>query len=144
VGGGSPSTSVGSVDPTAGVASFSAEPDDGAASAQPVEQPSVAAGAPGPLPVAKAFAAGWVDHQRSAESWLSTLRPHATKRLLDELAGVEPENVPASRVTGEPRLIPQAGAVVEVELALDAGTLRLRLVGPDGHWFVDGIDWSRS
>lgn len=122
----------------------SIEPDDGAESPQVAQSPSVAPGAPGPLSVATAFAAGWVDHDRSAESWLSALRPHSTQRLLGELAGVEPENVPANRVTGEAKLIPQASAITEVEIPVDAGILRLRLVGPDGHWFVDGIDWSRS
>jgi hypothetical protein len=57
---------------------------------------------------------------------------------------VDPQNVPANRVTGEAKLIPQATAIAEVEIPLDAGTLRLRLVGPDGRWHVDGIDWSRS
>jgi hypothetical protein len=52
--------------------------------------------------------------------------------------------VPASKVTGKPTLIPRAFTYAEVSIPLDAGVLKLRLLGPDGHWYVDGVDWDRS
>jgi hypothetical protein len=117
------------------------EPDDGVISPPPVQQPSVAPGAAPPVAVAKAFALSWVQGNRSAGAWLAALRPHCTEHLLEELTGADPASVPARKVTGEPTLIPRATTYVEVSIPLDAGVLRLRLLGPDGRWFVDGVDW---
>jgi hypothetical protein len=121
------------------------EPDDGVAATQePVESPVVASGTLGPVQVAEVFAGNWVQRSRSADAWIASLKPNATKHLLEQLQGVDPVSVPATRVTGPAQLIPHSAALAEVELPLDAGVLLLRLVGPEGRWQVDGIDWSRS
>ncbi|MBB5871258.1 hypothetical protein F4553_004637 [Allocatelliglobosispora scoriae] len=120
------------------------EPDDGVATPPPVQSPSVAPGAANPVDVAASFAASWVQGTRSASSWLAALRPHCTEHLLEQLRDVDPSSVPASKVTGKPTLIPRAFTYAEVSIPLDAGVLKLRLLGPDGHWYVDGVDWDRS
>jgi hypothetical protein len=52
--------------------------------------------------------------------------------------------VPASRVLGRPGLVPISNTIVNAVVNVDSGKLTLRLVAPDGHWLVDGVDWDRS
>jgi hypothetical protein len=118
-------------------------PDDGVVSPLPTVSPSVAEGAAPPAQVAKAFAENWLERTRTAKSWLAALRPHSTQQLLDQLQDVDPAAVPATRITGDVSLITLSESAVQAMIPLDSGQLRLRLVGPDGHWFVDGVDWVR-
>jgi hypothetical protein len=98
-----------------------------------------------PEAVAYAFASAWVDHKNvSAKAWHDGLLPNATKRLSDELDGVDPEVVPADRVLARPSLVPVSNTVVNAMVSVDSGKLTLRLIAPDGHWLVDGIDWAGS
>lgn len=126
------------VDPTAG--------DDGALDTGPPPTPTVGAGKPRPEAVAQAFATAWLAHQGvTAEQWHAKLRPHATEALLEKLAGVDPTQVPADRLTGEPVLVPQGEGLVEVTLPVDSGELRLELVVRDGgRWLTDTVDWKRG
>jgi len=118
-------------------------PDDGVVSALPTVTPSVAKGAATPTQVAQAFAGSWLEKSRSAQTWLDALRPHCTQQLLDQLKDVDPSTVPANRVAGEVTLMVYSETAVQVTIPLDSGHLLLRLVGPNGHWFVDGVDWDR-
>ena len=118
-------------------------PDDGVVSPLPSVSPSVAKGAVPPAQVAQAFAQDWLMRTRSAKSWLDALRPHSTQQLLDELQDVDPQTVPATRITGDVSLVTLSETAVQAIIPLDSGQLRLRLVGPDGRWFVDGVDWVR-
>jgi hypothetical protein len=128
---------VATVNPTTG--------DDGVDSPEQTPSPIVKPGTPDPAAVARAFATAWLNHRGvTAQKWHDALVPHATANLADKLAGVEPETVPADRLTGEPTTVPQADTLVEVAFPVDSGTLRLRLVAPDGKWFVDGVDWERA
>jgi hypothetical protein len=119
-------------------------PDDGVVSALPSISPSVAKGAAPPAQVANAFAESWLERTRTAQNWLAALRPHSTQQLLQELQDVDPVTVPATRITGEVSLVVLSESAVQAVIPLDSGQLRLRLVGPDGHWFVDGVDWNRQ
>jgi hypothetical protein len=127
-----------------------------AISVDPAEQDSVISPAPPPSPttspgtaepeaVAYAFASAWVDHRGvSADKWHSRLLPNATKALSDKLSGVDPRGVPADRVVGRPSLVPVGDGLADAVVTVDTGKLRLRLVAPDGHWLVDGVDWDPS
>jgi hypothetical protein len=96
------------------------------------------------LAVANNFAALWIDHDRPAKAWRDSLTPLCTKTLTGELSGVEPESVPADRITGAASLEVHADATVDVIIPIDAGKLRLRMVAQqNGKWLVDGIDWER-
>ena len=119
-------------------------PDDGVVSALPSVSPSVTKGAAPPAEVAMAFAKSWLMRTRTAKSWLDALRPDSTQQLLEQLQDVDPQNVPATRITGDVSLVTLSESAVQAIIPLDSGQLRLRLVGPDGHWFVDGIDWDRQ
>jgi len=119
-------------------------PDDGVVSAMPTVSPSVAKGAAPPSQVAAAFAASWLESSRSADKWLDALRPHSTQQLVDQLKDVDPSSVPATKVTGEVTLVIYSESAAQATIPLDSGQLVLRMVGPGGHWFVDGVDWQRT
>lgn len=96
------------------------------------------------LATANTFASLWIDHDRPAKAWLDSLTPFCTKTLVGELSGVDPESVPADRITGTASLEVHADATVDVIIPIDAGKLRLRMVAQqNGKWLVDGIDWER-
>jgi hypothetical protein len=123
---------------------ISADPkdDDGEISAGPPPEPTANPGMAEPEAVAYAFASAWVDHQNvSAKHWHDGIVPNATKSLSDELDKVDPADVPADKVVGRPALVPVGQGLVSAVVTTDAGTLTLRLVSPDKHWLVDGIDW---
>lgn len=135
----SPVVSTGSPAPA-----ISANPsdDDSVISAEPPPSPTANPGMAEPEAVAYAFAAAWVDHKNvSAKTWYDGLMPNATKTLSDELNNVDPADVPASKVVGRPSLVPVGSGLVSAVVTTDSGKLTLRLVSPDKHWLVDGIDW---
>jgi hypothetical protein len=119
--------------------------DDGELGTEPPPSPVTSKGRAEPEEVAYAFASAWVDHRNvSAKTWHDRLVPNATERLSNELNGVDPAGVPASRVLGRPGLVPVSNTIVNAVVNVDSGKLTLRLVSPDGHWLVDGVDWDRS
>ena len=125
---------------------LSADPseDDSVISAAPPPSTTTFPGAE-PEAVAYAFASAWVDHRDvSQKAWHDGLVPNATKRLSEELDNTDPAAVPASRVLGRPTLVPTADGLVNAVVNTDAGKLTLRLIAPDKHWLVDGIDWDPS
>lgn len=119
------------------------EGDDGLVQLDPTPSPMRASNGPQAISVATKFAQQWIKHDRSADAWLDSLRPHSTETLVAELDGVDPAGVPADRITGAARMEALADAFVEVVIPIDAGLLRLRLVAMQGRWLVDGVDWER-
>jgi hypothetical protein len=119
--------------------------DDSVISTAPPPSPTRFPGAAEPEAVAYAFASAWVDHQNvSKKTWHDGIVPNATKRLADKLDNTDPADVPADRLLGRPSLVPTGDGLVNAIVATDAGKLTLRLVAPDKHWLVDGIDWDPS
>jgi hypothetical protein len=99
--------------------------------------------APNPaLAVAARWAAAWVDHPQgvSAQQWVDGLRPFTTDEYLGVLVGVDPANIPATRVTGEPRPTKVAARSVQVEVPTNALTLDVLVVLTDEGWRVAGYD----
>ena len=118
--------------------------DDDSVIPEPTPTIRTSPGTAAPEAVAYAFASAWVHHRVSTDTWYDALLPHATENLADTLQGVDPDTVPADRITGRPALTPMGDGLVEAVVPADTGELRLRLVAPDGHWLVDGIDWTAS
>nr|WP_296072116.1 hypothetical protein [uncultured Actinoplanes sp.] len=140
-GGDSSSPPVGAGSPAPAVSVDPAE-DDSVIDTAPPPSPTTSRGRAQPEAVAYAFASAWVDHKNvSAKTWRDRLLPNSTKDLGDELDGVDPAGVPADRVVGRPTLVPVSATVVNAVITMDSGKLSLRMVSPDGHWVVDGIDW---
>jgi hypothetical protein len=127
------------------VVSVDPSDDDGVLSSEAPPAPVTSPGRAQPEAVAYAFASAWVDHKNvSPKAWHDGLVPNATKHLSDQLTGVDPAGVPASRVLGRPGLVPVNSTLVNAVVNVDSGKLTLRLVSPDGHWLVDGVDWDGS
>jgi hypothetical protein len=119
--------------------------DDGPVS--PAATPSLvrAPAGSGPEAVGAAFATDWMASAgRSPVSWVNRLRPRMTPELTQELSGVDPAGVPATRLTGAPTVIPRGARIADVLVPVDSGTLRLRLVLLADRWLVDGVDWKRE
>jgi hypothetical protein len=124
------------------VVSANPSDDDSVLSSDPPPTPKTSPGRAQPEAVAYAFASAWVTHQHiSPKAWRDQLLPNVTTHLAGELSGVDPAGVPADRVIGRPSLDPISSTVVTAIVTMDSGKLSLRMVAPDGHWLVDGIDW---
>jgi hypothetical protein len=94
------------------------------------------------LEVAARWSAGWLrpPEGTSARQWLEGLRPTTTDEYLGVLSGVDPANIPATRVTGEPRPVRVAARSVQVEVPTDALTLVVLVVDTEAGWRVAGYD----
>ena len=93
---------------------------------------------PAALDVADSWGRAWVDHPDgiSNEDWLADLRPFTTEEQLTEMATVEPGNIGATEVTGEPKAVESFTSSVKVELPTDDGDLLITVIDtPDG-WRV--------
>ncbi|MFC3992806.1 hypothetical protein [Actinoplanes siamensis] len=135
VGLGSPAPAI-SIDPSE---------DDSIVSSEPPPSPKTSPGRAEPEQVAYAFASAWVSHTGvTSKKWLDRLLPNATTDLADQLRGVDPAGVPADQVIGRPALDVVNDTQVNAIVTMNTGRLSLRLIAPDGHWLVDGIDWEAA
>ncbi|MEU4713822.1 hypothetical protein AB0F73_09255 [Micromonospora purpureochromogenes] len=144
----------GPADSTSGLSSRPREPittvepetgDDGIIGTPLPQSPETRPGELTPEQTADRFTSAWLGGPATTtEKWQANLRPLSTVSLTEKLTGVDPTEVPAVRVIGEPTVRPRTEAFVEVLIPLDAGRLRLELVAPDGRWLVDAVDWERE
>jgi hypothetical protein len=123
-----------------------------APSPTPTMLPPVPALTPSPLPLSQApdeaievaalWSAAWVrpPEGTTAQQWLEGLRATTTDEYLGVLSGVDPGNIPATRVTGEPRPVEVAASSVQVEVPTDALTLVVLVVDTEAGWRVAGYD----
>jgi hypothetical protein len=97
---------------------------------------------PEALDAAERWTRAWVRPAEgtSVREWLEGLRPLTTEEYLGVLGAVDPENIPASRVTGEPAAVRVAERNVQVEVPTDAVTLRVLVVDTESGWRVAGYD----
>jgi hypothetical protein len=118
----------------------------------PTALPSVPELTPSPLPLSRApaeaiavaarWSAAWVrpPDGTTAEEWLDGLRNSTTDEYLGVLSGVDPANIPATRVTGKPRPVRVAASSVQAEVPTNALTLLVLVVDTDEGWRVAGYD----
>lgn len=94
------------------------------------------------LEVAARWTAAWLrpPDGTTAQQWLDGLRATTTEEYLGVLSGVDPANIPAIRVTGEPRPVRVAPRSVRVEVPTDALTLLLVVVDTGSGWRVAGYE----
>jgi hypothetical protein len=92
--------------------------------------------------MAARWTAAWVNHPPgvSAQQWVGGLRPFTTDEYLGVLSGVDPANIPSTRVTGEPRATRVAARSVQVTVPTNALTLDVLVVLTDDGWRVAGYD----
>jgi hypothetical protein len=105
---------------------------------EPPSAPTSAPPDPAALDVADSWGKAWVNHPDgvSTEEWLADLRPFTTEEQLTEMATVEPGNIGATKVTGDPEVVESFTSSVKVELPTDDGNLLITVIDtPDG-WRV--------
>ena len=125
-------------------ATSSQEADDGVGSPPAPPAPSTSPGAADPRTVAVSFTTAWLHHDGvTAGQWLAAVRPFATAALQSRLAGVNPQAVPATRMSGSATATNRSESYVDITIPLDAGALTLGLTGTGGRWLVDSVDWQR-
>jgi hypothetical protein len=92
--------------------------------------------------VAARWAAAWVRPRQGTtpQQWLDGLRNTTTDEYLGVLSGVDPDNIPATRVTGEPRPVRVAARSVQVEVPTDTLKLVVLVVRTEDGWRVAGYD----
>jgi hypothetical protein len=94
------------------------------------------------LSTAARWTAAWVrpPDGTSAQQWLEGLRSTTTEEYLGVLSAVDPSNIPATRVTGEPRAVQVSPRSVQVQVPTDALTLVVLVINGDTGWRVAGYD----
>jgi hypothetical protein len=92
--------------------------------------------------VAARWAAAWVRPRQGTtpQQWLDGLRNTTTDEYLGVLSGVDPDNIPATRVTGQPRPVRVAARSVQVEVPTDTLKLIVLVVRTEDGWRVAGYD----
>jgi hypothetical protein len=76
----------------------------------------------------------------SDRQWLDQLRPLTTDQYFGVLGGVDPENIPATKVTGKATAVRVADRSVQAEVPTDALTLRVLVIQTEQGWRVAGYD----
>lgn len=93
---------------------------------------------PEAIAVAEKWARAWVDHPKgiSTKEWLKGLKPYTTEEYLGVMESVDPANVPADKVTGEPEVFVSYTSSVDVDVPTDGPTIRITVVSTDSGWRV--------
>ncbi|GAB3587540.1 hypothetical protein GCM10027445_67790 [Amycolatopsis endophytica] len=108
----------------------------------PLVQPTSAAPDPAALTVAKQWATAWATHPDGMTNaqWLDGLRPLTTEEYLPEMSTVDPANIPATKVTGEPTVTKSYTSSLEVLVPTDGPKLSITVARTSSGWLVTGYD----
>ncbi|AIJ21161.1 hypothetical protein [Amycolatopsis methanolica] len=108
----------------------------------PLLQPTSAVPDPAALQTAKQWATAWATHPAgmTTAQWLEGLRPLTTEEYLPEMSTVDPANIPATRVTGEPTVTKSYTSSVEVLVPTDGPKLSITVAKTPSGWLVTGYD----
>ncbi|OZM75213.1 hypothetical protein CFN78_03375 [Amycolatopsis antarctica] len=104
----------------------------------PRESPTPAAPNPQALDVAKKWATAWVNHPAgvTVEQWLAGMKPFTTEEYLPVMSSVDPANVPATKLTGEPTAATSYTSSVEVLIPTDGPRLSITVITTNAGWRV--------
>ena len=108
----------------------------------PLVQPTSAAPNPDALNTAKLWAQAWVNHPAgiSSAQWLDGLRPYTTDEFLPQMSTVDPGNIPATRVTGDPVATSSYTSSVQVVIPTDGPKLSITVSQTAAGWRVSEYD----
>ncbi|HVV10787.1 hypothetical protein [Amycolatopsis sp.] len=108
----------------------------------PLAQPTSAAPDPDAVNVAKQWAAAWVNHPAGITNaqWLDGLRPYTTDEFLPQMSTVDPSNIPASRLTGDPQVTTSFTSSVQVVVPTDGPKLSITVSRTGAGWRVSEYD----
>ncbi|UOX86139.1 hypothetical protein MUY14_30840 [Amycolatopsis sp. FBCC-B4732] len=92
--------------------------------------------------VAKEWAAAWVNHPAgmTSEQWLAQLKPFTTEEYLPVMGTVEPANIPATKVTGEPVVGTSYPNSVQLTIPTDGPKLAMTVISTNAGWRVADYD----
>jgi len=108
----------------------------------PLATPTSAAPNSDAIRVAKEWAAAWVNHPAgiTSEQWLAKLKPFTTEEYLPVMASVDPANVPATKVTGEPQVGTSYTSSLQLTIPTDGPKLSITVVNTNAGWRVADYD----
>lgn len=108
----------------------------------PPSNPTSAPPARDALDVADDWGHAWVNHPEgmTTEQWLATLQPFTTEEQLTEMATVDPRNITATKITGEPQTVESYTSSVKVKLPTDDGDLLITVIKTPAGWRVNFYD----
>ncbi|WP_236795961.1 hypothetical protein [Amycolatopsis sp. GM8] len=108
----------------------------------PLVQPTSAAPNPEALNIAKLWAQAWVNHPAGITNaqWLDGLRPYTTDEFLPQMSTVDPSNIPASKVTGDPSAAQSYTSSVLVVVPTDGPKLSITVAQTPAGWRVAEYD----
>jgi hypothetical protein len=104
----------------------------------PLLQPTSAPPSPQALNVATLWAQAWVNHPAGItnEQWVNGLRPYTVEEYLTEMSTVDPSNISAARVTGNPTVVTSYTSSVTVVIPTDGPKLSITVSRTDAGWRV--------
>ena len=108
----------------------------------PLVLPTSAAPNPDALNTAKLWAQAWVNHPAGITNaqWLDGLRPYTTDEFLPQMSTVDPANIPATRVTGDPVVSSSFTSSVQVVIPTDGPKLSITVSQTPAGWRVAEYD----
>jgi len=108
----------------------------------PLVQPTSAAPNPDALNTAKVWAQAWVNHPAGITNaqWLDGLRPYTTEEFLPQMSTVDPANIPATRVTGDPVATTSYTSSLQAVVPTDGPKLSITVSQTPAGWRVSGYD----
>jgi hypothetical protein len=108
----------------------------------PLKSPTSAPPNSDALRVAKAWATAWVNHPPGTTNaqWLDGLRPYTTDEYLPQMSTVDPANIPATKVTGEPATTQSYTSSMDVQISTDGPKLAITVVSTAAGWRVARYD----
>lgn len=125
---------------TASSSALSDNRDDGVEKAslppRPIDEAAIRA-------VANKFIQAWLTKSLEPEVWHHGLSRYSSPRLIQTLQGVDPNSVPATRMTGPLLVALGSETVARARVSVNTGTLQLTIVKIDNTWLVDTVDWER-
>ncbi|WP_037368774.1 hypothetical protein [Amycolatopsis orientalis] len=109
---------------------------------QPLVTPTSAAPNPEALNVAKQWATAWVHHPAGITNadWLNGMRALTTDEYLPVMSTVDPANIPATKVTGDPTVAQSYSSSVKVVVPTDGPKLSITVVKTAAGWRVSDYD----
>jgi hypothetical protein len=94
--------------------------------------------------VAVQFTRVWLRRDLTPKEWNSAVAGLSTQALADDLQGVDPKTVPATRQTGPPKIILRMDTYAKVSIQMDTGVLSLIIFKDGNRWLVGEVDWEHA
>jgi hypothetical protein len=132
---------------TSGPAAPSSTPSAPSRTVTPPAPETAATGTDRATIVAREFMTRWVNHLpgMSSDQWVAQLTPYVVPEFVVLLESVDPTNIPATAVTGDPIVTAESSSVVEVDVPTNGGVVHLVLLAqPDQTWLVRSYDLAAS